>query len=155
MAQKLSKEHVVFVVQSYLIYISPIRKIPGKIRVIITDKIRKIIERWASKGDGKEFIFPYLNHTMNAEQKKKKTKIVSVSINTQMRKLTTLISYNGDITTYTARHSYGTILINLGAPMAAISENFGHSSIAVTENYFDGFETDIQKELAEKLGSLF
>jgi len=72
-----------------------------------------------------------------------------------MRKLAKLINYDGDITTYSARHSYGTILINIGASMAAVSESSGHSSIAVTENYFDGFETDVQKGLAEKLGGLF
>lgn len=72
-----------------------------------------------------------------------------------MRQLAKLIGYDGDITTYSARHSYATILLNLGAPMAAISENFGHSSIAVTENYFDGFDTDVQKGLAEKLGNMF
>jgi len=55
---------------------------PKQIRVILTERVRKIIAQRGSGGNGKDYIFPYLNHSMTAEQKKKKTKIVSVSINT-------------------------------------------------------------------------
>ncbi len=128
---------------------------PKQIRVVLTDRVRRIVDKWGTHGNPNDFVFPYLNHTMSAEQKKKKTKIVSVSINTQMRKLASLIKFEGDITTYTARHSYATILVNMGAPMALLTENFGHSAVSVTEHYFDGFESNIQINYAEKLGNMF
>ena len=55
------------------------------------------------------------------------------------------------ISTYTARHSYATVLKRSGASIAFISEALGHSDAKTTENYLAGFEQEQRRKEAEKL----
>ena len=54
-------------------------------------------------------------------------------------------------TTYSARHSFSTVLKRSGASTEMISELLGHSSTAVTKAYLDSFETDQIKEQTNAL----
>ena len=44
------------------------------------------------------------------------------------------------LTTYVARHSFATMLVRGGAPMAFASQTLGHSNILTTQRYFAGFD---------------
>jgi site-specific recombinase XerD len=46
------------------------------------------------------------------------------------------------ISTYTARHSYASVLKRSGANIAYISESLGHSNLKTTENYLASFEKE-------------
>ena len=46
------------------------------------------------------------------------------------------------LTTYTARHSFATVLKRGGAKTSYISESLGHSNLTVTENYLACFEKE-------------
>jgi integrase len=46
------------------------------------------------------------------------------------------------VTSYTARHSYATVLKRKGANIAFISESLGHTSLATTQFYLDSFDKD-------------
>ncbi|MBK7733166.1 MAG: tyrosine-type recombinase/integrase [Bacteroidales bacterium] len=48
----------------------------------------------------------------------------------------------GSISTYTARHSFATVLKRSGTNIAFISESLGHSSLEITQTYLDSFEDD-------------
>jgi site-specific recombinase XerD len=54
-------------------------------------------------------------------------------------------------TTYSARHSFSTIMKRSGANVQYISEALGHSSINTTKAYLDSFEDDTKKEMAKAL----
>lgn len=56
-----------------------------------------------------------------------------------------------NITTYTARHSFSTVLKRSGVSTEFISESLGHSDLKTTENYLDSFEDDIKHEYANFL----
>ena len=55
------------------------------------------------------------------------------------------------ISTYTARHSFATILKRSNTPIAYISDALGHENIQTTENYLAGFEDEMKKKVAERL----
>ncbi|MCL2683270.1 MAG: tyrosine-type recombinase/integrase [Bacteroidales bacterium] len=55
------------------------------------------------------------------------------------------------ITTYTARHSYATVLKRSGANIAFISESLGHSDLKTIENYLASFETEEREKNARLL----
>lgn len=55
------------------------------------------------------------------------------------------------LTTYTARHSFSTVLKRSGASIEFISESLGHSSVKTTLFYLDSFEDDRKKEYARTL----
>jgi site-specific recombinase XerD len=56
-----------------------------------------------------------------------------------------------NISTYTARHSYATVLKRSGANIAFISESLGHSDLRTTENYLASFEQEERAKNALKL----
>lgn len=57
----------------------------------------------------------------------------------------------GPVTSYTARHSYATVLKRSGSNIAYISESLGHSSIKITESYLPSFEKEERMKNASLL----
>ena len=57
----------------------------------------------------------------------------------------------GNISTYTARHSFATVLKRAGANIAYISESLGHQDLKTTENYLASFEREERQRNAELL----
>jgi len=55
------------------------------------------------------------------------------------------------IKTYTARHSYSTVLKRCEASIAFISESLGHIDLKTTESYLVSFEIELKMEHAKKL----
>ena len=55
------------------------------------------------------------------------------------------------ISTYTARHSYATVLKRSGANIAYISESLGHADLKTTENYLASFEREEREKNAKLL----
>ena len=53
--------------------------------------------------------------------------------------------------TYTARHSYATVLKRSGVPTSIICESLGHSSERVTQIYLDSFENEQIDEAMKNL----
>lgn len=54
------------------------------------------------------------------------------------------------ISTYTARHSFATVLKRAGVNIAYISESLGHSNLKTTEHYLASFERE-EREKNSKL----
>jgi site-specific recombinase XerD len=46
------------------------------------------------------------------------------------------------ISTYTARHSFASVLKRSGANIAYISDSLGHTDLKTTENYLASFEKE-------------
>ena len=55
------------------------------------------------------------------------------------------------LTTYTARHTFATVLKRSGVNIAIISESMGHSDIATTQIYLDSFENSQIDEAMKNL----
>ena len=55
------------------------------------------------------------------------------------------------ISTYTARHSFATVLKRSGANIAYISESLGHQNLKTTENYLASFEKEERIKAADML----
>lgn len=121
-----------------------------EIRVIITDRMQAIIDRWGNTPRADAFIFPILDGTENAEQSHAKTITAAGAINTRMRAIGQALGI-GNISTYTARHSFATVLKRAGANIAYISESLGHQNLKTTENYLASFEREERQKNAELL----
>lgn len=55
------------------------------------------------------------------------------------------------LTSYVARHSFATILVRSGAPLAYASQSLGHTNVLTTQKYFAGFELSAQAEYSKAL----
>lgn len=75
------------------------------------------------------------------------------SINHYLDVLGKELGISKKLTTYVARHSYATLLKQLGVSISEISENLGHTNVATTKSYLDSFADEHKKETAQKLVS--
>lgn len=123
-----------------------------EIKVPVTDQMRKIIEEWGNRPSPDAYIFPILKGGETARELKYKTVRLTTRINTHMTTIGKALGF-GKITTYTARHSFATVLKRAGANIAYISESLGHHDLRTTENYLDSFEREERTKHAEILTS--
>lgn len=121
-----------------------------EIRVIVTERMQAIINRWGNPPAPERFIFPVLDGSEDAMRRKMKTLYATRAINKRMQEIGERLGI-GKISTYTARHSFATVLKRAGANIAYISESLGHSDLKTTENYLASFEREERQKNAELL----
>lgn len=120
------------------------------IRVVLTPPMQEIINRWGNLKRPDAFIFPVLTGREDAMTAKNRTKDMTHTINKRMKEIGEQLGI-GSISTYTARHSFATVLKRAGANIAYISESLGHSDLKTTENYLASFEREERVKNAELL----
>ena len=120
------------------------------IQVVLTPPMRAIIDRWGNSPAPDRFIFPVLDGQEDAMRRKSKTKYLTRAINKRMKEVGERLGI-GNISTYTARHSFATVLKRAGANIAYISESLGHQDLKTTENYLASFEREERQKNAELL----
>jgi integrase len=121
-----------------------------EIRATLTDEIKNIINRWGNQLNPDNYIFPYIDGKEDAEKRKRITKDLTKRINKRMKLIGNNIGID-NITTYTARHSFATVLKRSGANIAYISESLGHNDLKTTESYLASFEKEERQKNAEML----
>lgn len=118
-----------------------------EIRVTVTSEMESIIKKWGNKNSPDNYIFPYLDGTEDAVERDKKTKGLIKCINKKMNYIGKQLGF-GKVTTYTARHSFATVLKRSGANISYISESLGHSDLKTTEAYLASFEKEERQKNA-------
>ena len=121
-----------------------------EIRVVVTERMQAIIDRWGNPPRHDNFIFSVLDGTEDAMRRKMKTLYITRAINKRMKEVGEKLGI-GNISTYTARHSFATVLKRAGANIAYISESLGHQDLKTTENYLASFEREERVKNAEIL----
>jgi integrase/recombinase XerD len=122
------------------------------VTVVRTSEINQIIERWGCKTiEPDNYVFPLLEKGMTPERELARVRNVTKGINKYIKKIGTAVGIEKNISTYSARHSFSTILKRAGAPMELISESLGHSDLKTTENYLDSFEDKFKKKFSNAL----
>ncbi|KAA6304503.1 Tyrosine recombinase XerC, partial [termite gut metagenome] len=96
------------------------------------------------------YIFPYLIGNETPIQQKAVIKDIIRRINKRLKKIGNELGISG-ISTYTARHSFASVLKRSGANIAYISESLGHSDLKTTENYLASFEREEREKNAKLL----
>lgn len=122
------------------------------IRVVLVEDAKAIISRWSNtKQDGSTYIFPILTKGLTPQRERELIQLKTHVVNEHMKDIAEILGIEGKVTTYAARHSFGTILQRSGAPVAFISEAYGHGNIQTTQNYLAGFEDDKKAETVQAL----
>lgn len=120
------------------------------IQAVLTPPMQTIIDRWGQTPHPDAFIFPILTGKEDAITRKNKTKYLTRAINKRMKEVGEQLGI-GKISTYTARHSFATVLKRAGTNIAYISESLGHQDLKTTENYLASFEREERVKNAELL----
>lgn len=121
-----------------------------EIHVPLTEPMKRIIEKYGNDPGTHELIFPILLGDEDEAKRKAKTKYFTRAINRRMAEIGAKLGI-GNISTYTARHSFATVLKRSGANIAYISESLGHQNLKTTENYLASFEKEERRKNAELL----
>jgi len=118
-----------------------------EIEVVITERTREIIDRW---GTGSGYIFGILKEGMTAKEQYRAIAQAIKTTNKYMKRICTALEIPA-ATTYTARHSFATVLKRSGASIEFISESLGHKSVKTTQDYLGNFEIEEKKKWAGTL----
>ena len=113
-----------------------------EIRATITPEMWDIIHKWGNPNISPQtYIFKYAKGNEDAFEKIKLVRRIVTKCNRKLKKIAQGTGI-AQLTTYTARHSFATVLKRGGAKTSYISESLGHSNLAVTENYLACFEKE-------------
>jgi integrase/recombinase XerD len=122
------------------------------IEVPRTHEINEIIDRWGQKpANPKTFIFPVLVDGLTSKQQQGRIRQVTKQVNKYIREISESLNIEADVTTYTARHSFATILKKAGVNISYISEALGHSDLKTTQSYLGSFENEEKVKIATHL----
>jgi integrase len=128
------------------------RSNPQPICIFINDDISKVISRWGNKDTAADnFVFPIIDPKTDLVKQRKDIQQFTKVINKWTKRIAEELDIPTKITTYTARHSFSTVMKRAGASVEFISEALGHKDVKTTENYLDSFENEMKKEYASKL----
>ena len=121
------------------------------IEIIITPRIGRILDRHGSKGIPDAYIFEVLKPGMTPKEEYRAIQQMTANINHNMARLAKRLEIPHKITTYTARHSFASILKRAGVSTEFIQESLGHTSPETTQNYLASFELDQKRKIANLL----
>jgi integrase len=121
------------------------------IEVVLHPMAAEIIKEYGTAPEPEAFVFPYLWDKIPPEEELVRRRYFVRNINRHIRRIAERLGIEKDVTTYTARHSFATILKRSGAPKEYISESLGHADLKTTEAYLDSFEDDMKRKYADML----
>lgn len=113
-------------------------------------KMKDIIDEWGNNMDKESYVFSFLKGGESYSDEIRLTKNITYVVNSNIKKLVKSINTNlpeeehlpENISTYTARHSYGTILAHNRVPESYIGFALGHSSKSVTDSYIEEYSVE-------------
>jgi integrase/recombinase XerD len=126
---------------------------PITIVVVRNIKINTLILKWgrAEAKPSNGYLFDILDVSDQGEPARLKVELFTHFVNEWMKGLGKDLGFDLSLTTYVARHSFATILVRSGAPLALAKQTLGHASISTTEKYFAGFDLTAQAEYTKAL----
>ena len=122
-----------------------------EIHVTMLPQMQQIIDHWGNPPAPDNYLFPILKpEDKDPERIFLKRNIFTRELNKRIKVVSRALGF-GNISTYTARHSFATVLKRSGANIAYISESLGHSELKTTESYLASFEKEERRKNASLL----
>jgi integrase len=121
------------------------------ITVSLNEHLWEIIDRQGSRKINNDHIFNVIKPGMEPRAQMNAVKATTTMLNTYLKIIASKTGLTNDISTYYARHSWATILMNSKAPLAFIRSGLGHTSLSTTEKYLGGFTPENAEEYTARL----
>jgi integrase len=124
----------------------------SKIVAKLFDESWAIIERQGNTDKRPTaYVFPFFDASMDAKRQKAVIHQVIKTINKWMQRIGQTLGIDGDTNSYSARHSFATILLQSDAPLAFISQSLGHTNLNTTQSYLGRFDDEKTKSYLDAL----
>ena len=128
------------------------RSKPRRIDVVISQPVQDILDRWSNADRRPDSsLFPFFQKDLTPKGWEARARDLVKQINRCTKRIGVSLGIAIPVTSYVARHSYATVMKRSGASAEIISENLGHANLQTTETYFDSFEDDVKRDLANIL----
>ncbi len=128
------------------------RKEQAPIIVYLNEYIIDVINTYGNRDQKpKDYVFPILSASQDAETQYKKVKNFVSMVNQNFTKYAKGLGIEENVSNQSARHSFATMAVRKGANMAMVGEALGHTDTKTTQAYFAGFEDKTKKELSHLL----
>lgn len=115
--------------------------------VHLTQEAKAIIEKWGNSSKlVNNYIFPILEPNITPKRERELVQYFTKLVNKYMKRIAQTLSITTPLTTYTARHSFSTMLKRGGVSIEFISESLGHQNLKTTEAYLDSFDDNTRKQ---------
>ncbi|MFS0845843.1 MAG: phage integrase SAM-like domain-containing protein [Parabacteroides merdae] len=142
---RLTKDNIL---ENRLIYIR--KKTQKQIKVSLQEQAIKLIQKYSMPDN--PYLFPILSNFHKTEQQKvNRIHKIIAKVNKSLKEIGERLNIPIDLTTYTARHSFATVLKRSGVNTSLICEALGHSSERVTQIYLDSFGNDQMEDAMKNL----
>lgn len=130
-------------------------KTKGQFSIQITENVKEILSFYRCQNRKTDYVFPILLKDDLTPQQilNRKHKVLS-RVNQKLKQIAKIAGVEKNITTYTFRHSFATILKQIGTSTDVISELMGHSDVQTTMTYLKEFDTDLLDQENRKLLNL-
>ena len=117
--------------------------------VPVTDKLREIMECTGSKSS------PYIFGMVTRDgQTVRKYQSLLRTYNRALARIAEMAGVSARLTSYVARHTWASLAVKRGEPLAAISRALGHTSILTTETYIREIGTEDLRRAADRVAEL-
>lgn len=113
----------------------------------------KSIKKWGTCRDNNtdSFVFKIITDADDPKRARAKIQQFTKLTSDWMKPMGESLKFPIKLTTYVARHSFATMVIRSGAPIAFASQTPGHSNILTTQRYFGGFDLKTHSEYTKAL----
>lgn len=123
-----------------------------KISAVLSPLAKNVIEKHGTPSDNsQDYVFAIISKKDSPKEKYNKLQDFTKHINIGLKQLAESIGIDKNVTTYTARHSHATALINNGASLEFVMDQFKHASMKTTMNYVDSIDDSKRKDMAKLL----
>ncbi|MEO6671011.1 MAG: site-specific integrase [Ferruginibacter sp.] len=122
----------------------------NEISIYISNDLRKIIDAWKTN-EATGYLFSVITEGQNLNRQRSLITQFTKMVNTYIGRIARELKIEKPVTTYTARHSFATVLKRSGVSTEIISESLGHNSLKTTSSYLASFEENTKIEISKLL----
>ncbi|MFN2261535.1 MAG: tyrosine-type recombinase/integrase [Psychroflexus sp.] len=120
-----------------------------EITLPLTKKSRLIIEKWGTKKEDDNYVFPFFTDVLGEKKKDGRKSSLLKTTNKYLSQISNLEKLDKVITTGFARHTFATLLSNQGMVKDKVAFYMGHKPKDVTENYINRQNNEDDKKVVE------
>lgn len=116
--------------------------------------MQDIVDNYIHLTKGSPYLLPIITKTDGTERRQYER--MEHKVNYYLKKIGTMVGLQASLTTYTGRHTWASILRDMGTSLSVISKGLGHESLKTTQVYLSSIDMEgVVKANRKMIGKIF
>ena len=116
--------------------------------------MQDIVDNYIHLTKGSPYLLPIITNTDGTERRQYER--MEHKVNYYLKKIGTMVGLQASLTTYTGRHTWASILRDMGTSLSVISNGLGHESLKTTQIYLSSIDMEgVVKANRKMIGKIF